>query len=45
MTTQEDRVIFRAELCKLLNVGTECVRRWIKSGKLSTLHAAGIGLL
>lgn len=30
----QDRVIFRAELCKMLNVGTEAIRRWIKSGKL-----------
>lgn len=62
MTTQEDRVIFRDDLRKMLNnVGSECIRRWIKSGKLpqpdvaitrqtmawklSTLRAAGIGLL
>lgn len=61
MKTQEDRVIFRADLCKMLNVGSECVRRWVLAGripkpdvaitsrtvgwKLSTLQAAGIGLL
>lgn len=29
-----DRVIYRAELPGLLNVGTEAVRRYIKDGKL-----------
>ena len=29
-----DRVIYRADLCKMMNVGTEAVRRWIKAGKL-----------
>ncbi|MES2972418.1 MAG: hypothetical protein V4757_02370 [Pseudomonadota bacterium] len=31
---EEDRVIYRSELPKLLNVGTEAVRRYIKAGKL-----------
>lgn len=29
-----DRVIWRAELCTTLGVGSECVRRYIKAGKL-----------
>lgn len=29
-----DKIIFRAELCEKLRVGSECIRRWIKSGKL-----------
>ena len=29
-----DRIIFRDELCALLHVGSECIRRWIKTGKL-----------
>jgi len=61
MNETSDRVIWRSELCHLCGVGSEAVRRWIKSGKLpapdvalsmrtmgwrlSTLHAAGIGLL
>jgi hypothetical protein len=30
----EDRVIWRAELCDKLHVGSEALRRWIKAGKL-----------
>lgn len=57
----EDRVIYRTDLCKMLGVGSEALRRWLKAGKLpppdvaisrktmgwrlSTLHAAGIGLV
>jgi hypothetical protein len=29
-----DRIIWRADLCTSLGVGSECVRRWIKDGKL-----------
>ncbi len=29
-----DRVIFRKELCAALGVGSECVRLWLKAGKL-----------
>jgi predicted site-specific integrase-resolvase len=32
--TEYDRVIMRIDLCKLLRVGSETVRVWIKSGKL-----------
>lgn len=31
---QIDRVIYRAELCSMLGVKTECVRRWLIKGKL-----------
>lgn len=57
----DDRLVWRAEICEKMNVGSEAVRRWIKDGKLprpdvsitrrtkcwklSTLRAAGIGLL
>lgn len=34
MSPQEDRVIFRAELCTMLNVGSECVRRWLLAGRI-----------
>jgi predicted DNA-binding transcriptional regulator AlpA len=30
----EDRVIWRADLYETLGVGSESVRRWMKSGKL-----------
>lgn len=30
----EDRLVWRAELCEKLDVGSEAVRRWIKAGKL-----------
>lgn len=30
----KDRIIFRDDLCVLLQVGSEAIRRWIKSGKL-----------
>ena len=33
-TTQIDRVIWRRELREVAGVGNECIRRWIKSGKL-----------
>ena len=29
-----DKIIFRADLCDQLKVGSEAIRRWIKSGKL-----------
>ena len=29
-----DRVIYRADLCKLLGVGSEAMRRWLKAGKV-----------
>lgn len=29
-----DRLVWRAELCEKMNVGSEAVRRWIKDGKL-----------
>ncbi len=29
-----DRVIWRSDLCVLLGVGSEAIRRWMKSGKL-----------
>lgn len=32
--TSIDRVIYRAELCTMLGVKTECVRRWLVAGKL-----------
>lgn len=31
---EEDRVIWRPDLCKMLGVGSQCVREWIKKGKL-----------
>jgi predicted site-specific integrase-resolvase len=30
----EDRVIYRTDLCKMLGVGSEALRRWLKAGKL-----------
>lgn len=30
----EDRVIWRPDLCTMLGVGSQCVREWIKKGKL-----------
>ena len=30
----EDRVIYRTDLCKMLGVGSEALRRWMKAGKL-----------
>ena len=30
----EDRVIWRADLYEKLGVGSEAIRRWMKSGKL-----------
>ena len=33
-TEQPDRVIWRQDLCVMLGVGSEAVRRWIKSGKI-----------
>lgn len=32
--TVEDRILFRPDLCKTLQVNTETVRRWLKAGKL-----------
>ncbi len=29
-----DRIIFRRDLCKMLGVGSECMRRYIKAGKV-----------
>jgi predicted DNA-binding transcriptional regulator AlpA len=29
-----ETLIFRTDLCKKLHVGSEAIRRWIKSGKL-----------
>lgn len=29
-----DRVIYRQDLCALLGVGSEAMRRWLKAGKL-----------
>lgn len=29
-----DRVIWRQDLCAALGVQSECVRRWLKAGKL-----------
>ena len=29
-----DRVIYRQDLCQMLGVGSEAVRRWMKTGKL-----------
>lgn len=29
-----DRVIYRADLCKQLGVGSEALRRWLKAGKI-----------
>lgn len=29
-----DRVIYRTDLCKMLGVGSEALRRWLKAGKL-----------
>ena len=29
-----DRVIWRCELARLLGVGSECIRRYIKTGKI-----------
>jgi predicted site-specific integrase-resolvase len=29
-----DKVIYRADLCKRLGVGSEAMRRWLKAGKL-----------
>lgn len=34
MNEQQDRVIYRADLMAELKVGTEAIRRWMKSGKL-----------
>jgi predicted site-specific integrase-resolvase len=31
---QQDTVIYRADLCKRLGVGSEAMRRWLKAGKL-----------
>lgn len=30
----DDRVIWRPDLCTMLGVGSQCVREWIKKGKL-----------
>ena len=30
----KDRLLFRADLCQVLCVNTETVRRWLKAGKL-----------
>jgi predicted site-specific integrase-resolvase len=30
----QDRVIYRTDLCKMLGVGSEALRRWLKAGKL-----------
>lgn len=32
--TKIDRVIYRADLCKMLGVGSEAMRRWLKAGKV-----------
>lgn len=29
-----DRVIYRSDLCKMLGVGSEAMRRWLKAGKV-----------
>jgi len=29
-----DRVIYRSDLCKMLGVGSEALRRWLRDGKL-----------
>jgi predicted DNA-binding transcriptional regulator AlpA len=34
MRTEIDRVIWRPDLCKMSGVTSECIRIWIKSGKL-----------
>ncbi len=34
MNEIKDPVIWRADLAKLCHVGSECIRRWIRSGKL-----------
>lgn len=33
-TTNQDRLIFRPELCNLLGVTSETMRRWLIEGKL-----------
>lgn len=30
----DDRVIYRTDLCKMLGVGSEALRRWMKAGKM-----------
>ena len=61
IATPDDRVIWRQDMTTTFGVGSEAIRRWIKSGKLpppdicisrktmgwrlSSLHAAGLGLL
>jgi predicted DNA-binding transcriptional regulator AlpA len=30
----EDRVIYRRDLCAMLGIGSEALRRWMKAGKL-----------
>jgi predicted DNA-binding transcriptional regulator AlpA len=32
--SETDRVIYRQDLCTLLGVGSEAMRRWLKAGKL-----------
>lgn len=29
-----DRVIWRQELCVMMGVGSQCIREWLKAGKL-----------
>ncbi|WP_219209177.1 helix-turn-helix transcriptional regulator [Variovorax boronicumulans] len=33
-TQRTDRVIYRSDLCKMLGVGSEAMRRWMKAGKV-----------
>jgi len=30
----EEKLIFRADICKALNVSSETVRRWLNAGKI-----------
>ena len=32
--TPEDRILFRADICKALGVCPDTLRRWIRAGKL-----------
>ncbi len=36
ISTAEDRILFRTELCKALNISSETLRRWMKMGKIPT---------
>ena len=37
---QEERLVSRADLCKTLDVHSETIRKWLKSGKLPTPDVA-----